>query len=44
MKIAVASDIHLEFGPVEFENPGVDVLILSGDITTANKIESHMNF
>ena len=44
MKIAVASDIHLEFGPVEFENPGVDVLILSGDITTANKIEFHMDF
>lgn len=36
MKIAVASDIHLEFGPITLENPGgVDVLILSGDICVA---------
>jgi Icc-related predicted phosphoesterase len=36
MKIAVASDVHLEFGPITFENPGdVDVLILSGDICVA---------
>jgi predicted phosphodiesterase len=33
MKIAVCSDIHLEFGPIELKNPGdVDVLVLSGDI------------
>lgn len=32
MKIAVCSDLHLEFGDVVLENPGVDVLILSGDI------------
>ena len=32
MKIAVASDLHLEFGDLKLENPGVDVLILSGDI------------
>ena len=33
MKIAVCSDLHLEFGPITLENPGdVDVLILSGDI------------
>lgn len=33
MKIALASDIHLEFGPIVLENTeGADVLILSGDI------------
>lgn len=33
MKVAVCSDIHLEFGPITLENPGgVEVLILSGDI------------
>lgn len=39
MKIAVCSDIHLEFGPIELTNPGnVDVLILSGDIMVANDL------
>jgi Icc-related predicted phosphoesterase len=32
MKIAVCSDLHLEFGTIKLDNPGVDVLILSGDI------------
>lgn len=33
MKIAVCSDVHLEFGPITLENPGdVEVLVLSGDI------------
>lgn len=34
MKIALCSDVHLEFGPTDkIKNPGgVDVLILSGDI------------
>ena len=33
MKIAVASDLHLEFGDLDFENTDhADVLILSGDI------------
>lgn len=32
MKIAIASDVHLEFGALNLENPGVDVLIMSGDI------------
>jgi predicted phosphodiesterase len=32
MKIAVCSDLHLEFSPITLENPGVDVLVLSGDI------------
>ena len=36
MKIALASDIHLEFGDIEFENTqNADVLILSGDICVA---------
>jgi len=38
MKIALASDIHLEFGPIVLENTeGADVLILSGDICVATK-------
>lgn len=36
MKIAVCSDIHLEFGPLELTNDdGVDALVLSGDICVA---------
>jgi 3',5'-cyclic AMP phosphodiesterase CpdA len=36
MKIALASDVHLEFGPLEINNTdGADVLILSGDICVA---------
>jgi DNA repair exonuclease SbcCD nuclease subunit len=36
MKIAVCSDLHLEFGSITLENPGdVEVLILSGDICVA---------
>ena len=36
MKIAVCSDLHLEFGPIEFENTeGADVIVLSGDICVA---------
>ena len=39
MKIAVCSDLHLEFGAVTLENPGdVDVLILSGDICVARDL------
>jgi len=38
MKIAVASDLHLEFESLTLENPGVDVLILSGDICVARDI------
>lgn len=40
MKIAVCSDLHLEFGPIEINNPGdVDVLVLSGDICTAKELD-----
>jgi Icc-related predicted phosphoesterase len=36
MKIAVCSDVHLEFGTISLENTeNADVLILSGDICTA---------
>lgn len=37
MKIALASDLHLEFGPISLENDEkADVLILSGDICVAS--------
>lgn len=40
MKISVASDIHLEFGDLDFENTeGAEVLILSGDICVANDLD-----
>ena len=40
MKIAVVSDIHLEFGDLDFENTkGAEVLILSGDICVANDLD-----
>jgi len=36
VKIALASDVHLEFGPIELTNDqGADVLILAGDICVA---------
>ena len=41
MKIALASDIHLEFGDIILKNTEqADVLILSGDICTA-KVFKH---
>lgn len=40
MKIAIASDVHLEFGPLHLENTeGADVLVLSGDICTAKDFD-----
>ena len=39
MKIAVASDLHLEFADLDIENEqNADVLILSGDILVARDI------
>lgn len=36
MKIALASDVHLEFGPITLSNTeGADVLVLAGDICVA---------
>ena len=38
MKIALASDVHLEFGHLELNNDAnADVLVLSGDICVASK-------
>jgi predicted phosphodiesterase len=40
MKIAVASDIHLEFGDLDIQNDNAaDVLILSGDICVAADLD-----
>jgi Icc-related predicted phosphoesterase len=37
MKIALVSDVHLEFGDLDFDNDsGADVLILGGDICVAS--------
>jgi predicted phosphodiesterase len=41
MKIAICSDVHLEFGNLVLENPGVDVLILSGDICVSKDLMDH---
>lgn len=39
MKIALCSDVHLEFGPLSLTNDeNADVLILSGDICVANDL------
>ena len=42
MKIAVCSDLHLEFVQIELKNTeGADVLILSGDIMIAEDLSRH---
>lgn len=42
MKIALCSDVHLEFGTLTLDNPGdVEVLILSGDICVARDLMEH---
>lgn len=42
MKIAVCSDLHLEFGQIELKNTeGADVLVLSGDILCAEDLARH---
>jgi Icc-related predicted phosphoesterase len=40
MKIAIASDLHLEFADIDFHNPGVDVLVLAGDICTLRHMDT----
>jgi len=41
MKIAICSDLHLEFGDLEFDNnEGTDVLVLGGDIFIANDLQN----
>lgn len=42
MKIAICSDVHLEFGHLSLKNEdNVDVLILSGDICVAKDLMQH---
>ena len=42
MKVAIASDLHLEFGDLDIQNPDqADVLILSGDILVARDMVEH---
>lgn len=42
MKVAVCSDLHLEFAPITLENPGdVEVLILSGDILVERDLDEY---
>ena len=40
MKVAVASDLHLEFGPLDLQNDeNADVLVLAGDICVARDLK-----
>ena len=42
MKLAICSDLHLEFGDLFFSNTdNADVLILSGDICKASEVKQH---
>lgn len=38
MRLAIGSDLHLEFGGVALTNTGADVLVLAGDICVARKL------
>lgn len=45
MKIALASDLHLEFEPIVLENTeGAEVLLLAGDICEASMFEKRLPF
>jgi Icc-related predicted phosphoesterase len=45
MKIALASDLHLEFQDINLTNDeGAEVLILSGDIMIAEDLHNHKHF
>jgi Icc-related predicted phosphoesterase len=45
MKIALASDVHLEFGPLEIKNTeAADLLVLAGDICVAHHFKSQDKF
>lgn len=39
MKIAVGSDIHVEFGDINLVNPGVELLVLAGDIVMMKDLD-----
>ena len=42
MKLAIASDLHLEFGDINLQNAGgADVLILAGDILITDDLHNH---
>ena len=42
MKLAVCSDLHLEFGDLDLTNDeAADVLVLSGDIFIASELTDH---
>lgn len=42
MKIAICSDLHLEFGDIDLKNEeGADVLVLAGDILVAVDLKDH---
>jgi len=44
MKIAVCSDLHLEFGDLDLHNTdNADVLVLSGDIFVASELQNFRN-
>ena len=45
MKIALASDVHLEFGPLEITNTeSADILVLAGDICVAQHFKAQDKF
>jgi predicted phosphodiesterase len=45
MKIAICSDLHLEFQDIDLQNTeGAEVLILSGDIMIAEDLHNHKHF
>jgi predicted phosphodiesterase len=45
MKVAICSDLHLEFGTISLENTeNADVLILSGDICVVNDLREHDSY
>ena len=44
MKIAVGSDLHLEFMGMDFELPDADVLILAGDILVIDDLRDVFDF
>ena len=45
MKISIASDLHLEFQDLDFENDqDAKVLVLSGDIMVAEDLHNHKHF
>ena len=42
MKVAICSDLHLEFGGLDLKNTeGADVLVLSGDILVENDLDEY---